>query len=76
MQEGGLGCLVGANTLGETSAGTVQARGKPLNSHVVKSQHTPRKCVSVLMCTMSIRLFRMVRTHGECVQPLQSVKLS
>jgi hypothetical protein len=40
----------------ETSVGTLQARGKPLNSLVVMSWHTPWKCVRVLIGTTSIQL--------------------
>jgi hypothetical protein len=45
-----------AHAGGETSVGTLQARGKPLNSLVVMSWHTPWKCVRVLVGTTSIRL--------------------
>jgi hypothetical protein len=66
--------VIWTDTSNETSAGTLQTRKKPLNNLVVMSYWTAQKCVRVLTRTMGIRLSRMIVTHEECVQPLQSVK--
>jgi hypothetical protein len=80
-QERPLGGLVVANNSGETSVGTLQARGSHWNALKWSPGLTSK---AVWMCPCGKAKGRgsalgyrgWVTTHGECVQPLQSVKLS
>ena len=72
-QEGDSSVKGFTSAMGETSVGTYkleEAIEMPCSDCPRIHQ---RKCIRVSVRTTSIRRLRSITTHGECVQPLQSV---